>query len=245
MYNHAPRLTRHYDDISGGLQEWCDLSERFIVAEHDPDSGCAKTHVHIGMWNVRLQDEALKRRFRSKTGINMSGNKDWAWDHKEHPDGLPNWEEHVRLPEMIVPTKNSMEIFNYLKYLIKGDLSRVKLVKNIPNDLLEAAKEAWVDSVKNDNSPAVILVEKKRIQLPPYQQTVMNDASVKWYEYKKQCRENDELPLDSQVMEFVCDAMLKCSRGINPHMVRDLSYGVLYSDGEYKDLILQKVRKFF
>jgi len=151
--NHAPRITRPYPDISGGLQEWADISERFIVAEHDPDQGCNKTHVHVGIWNCGVKDEALKRRFKTKTGLQLSGNKDWAWEHKDHPAGLPDWEEDSVVAGLIVPTPKSIEIFTYLKYLIKGDLTRVKIVKNIYRNLLERAAEGWVDSEKIDNAP--------------------------------------------------------------------------------------------
>lgn len=243
--NHAPRVSRAYDDISGGLQEWCDIAERCIVVEHGPDQGCNKTHVHLGIWNCGVKAEALKRRFKTKTGLKLSGNADWAWEHKDHPAGLPDFEEDVQIDGMIVPTPKSIEIFNYLKYLIKGDLSRVKLVKNISPALLERARESWVDSVKNDNSPQVIHIEHVKVKSPPYQQTVICDATEQWLIYKRECKEKGEEPDEVQVMEMVCNAMRKVSKGINPHMVRDLSYAVLYDDAEYKDLILKKVKRFF
>lgn len=246
MVNHAPRISRCYQDISGSLLEWANISNQFIVCQHDADEKVNKTHVHIGIWGVNVQEEAMKRQFNKHSGLGLKGNEDWKWKYKRFPNGLPDWTECVVLPDGTLATPPAyLENLAYLKYLIKGDLSRVKFVKNISPAILEEARDAWVDSVKNDNSLTITLIERKREKLPPYQQIVMNDASIKWYEYKREQEKKKEDIEDTQVIEYVCDAMRKCSRGINPHMVRDLSYGVLYDDAEYRDIILKKCRKFF
>lgn len=234
MFNHAPRITRPYQDISGALHEWANDSTHFIVAQHDADEKVKQTHVHIGHWGCSVKDEALKRRFKTKTGLQLSGNEDWKWKYKRFPDGLPDWECDFVQPA----NAKDNEIFKYLKYLIKGDLARVKYVKNISTALLEAARDAWVDSVKNDNSPAEIHIHHVKVRPPPYQQTVISEAAIQWYAYK---RDNEDVN-KTKVVDFVCDAMRKCSKGINPHMVRDLSYAVLYDDLEYRDYVLDKCK---
>lgn len=243
MINHAPRITRHFKDISGALQDWSDRSQVFIVSEHDPDEGCKKTHVHLGIWNCEVKDEALKRMFNSKTGLQLSGNKDWAWVHEEFKKGLPDWEDIEIDPILGLPrldTEAKKQNFKYLRYLIKGDLSRIFLVKNISTALLEAASNSWVSW--KQQSPMNVTVIEKRVKPPPYQQTVIADAAADWMNYKRECNENGTIVEKDYVAELICKHMRLQGRGINEYLVKDLAYAVLYDDLDFRGLILRRVR---
>lgn len=246
MYTHAPRITRSYDDISGGLAEWFNRCSHALVVQHEPDEGCSKTHEHIGLWGCEVQAEQLKRDFNKVTKLKLSGNKDWAWDHKDFPGGLPAYEEPPIIDGVVTPGNTAQEqTWKYIRYCIKGDLDHVKCSKNISPALMEAAAADWAVRTKERNQPDVIHIIEKRNRPPPYQQLVIADAAERWYAYKREATEKDELINETEVVEYVCDAMRKQSKGINPHMVRDLSYAVLYDDLEFKSVILAKCKKFF
>jgi len=246
MFRHAPRITRQYSDISGALLEWLDRSQVAIVCQHDADEEVNATHFHIGLWSCDVQDEALKRMFNKSSNLGLSGNKDWSWKHKKFPAGLPPWELPTTTPAgLIIPGKGWDQNFAYLRYCIKGDLSRVKLVKNISPDILEEARASWSNSDKNAPTRTEVHIEHVKVRPPPYQQTVIMTATVEWLNYKRTNPTISERDARDFVIKAVCDAMLKLSKGINPHMVRDLSYTVLYSDEDWKDFILKKCRNYF
>lgn len=247
-YQHAPRVTRPYDDISGAITSWADRSERLICCEHSPDEGCRQTHVHLGIWNCDVGIERLKRLLKEKTNLSLSGNKDWAWVHENFPDGLPPWEEIAVEPLVgpLLDTPGKKQIFQYLRYMIKGNMNCVKFVKNISSALVDEACKSWaVPSSGTQAIQTITIVDKRRERPPPYQHSVIMDATAEWYNHKREMKEKGDLVDSSIVIEYVCNAMRKYSKGINPHMVRDLSYAVLYDDMDYKDLVLQKCKKYF
>lgn len=237
VYHYAPRITRAFCDISNALQDWNNISTRFIVCQHDADESVRQTHVHLGMWGLEIQEEALKRRFNSSMAVKLSGNEDWKWKSKRFPKGIPAFTTDFVEPG----TEQENQIFKYLKYCIKGDLSRVKMVKNISQELLDAAAVAWVEEVNPDKSPDVIVIEHKRVTSPPYQQVVIADAAERWYAYKRECKEKNEAPDRQQLKLFVCLAMRAVSKGINPYQIKELAYAVLFDDLEYREFVLNKI----
>lgn len=246
MFTHAPRVTRSYADISASLLEWVDRSTVAIICQHDADAKVKQTHVHLGLWGCDVQAEALKRMFIKKSGLKLSGNEDWKWKYKRFPAGLPPWEEPVTTPAgLIIPGKGWDQNFQYLVYCIKGDLSRVKYSKNISQDILERARDAWIDPVKDGPTRTEVHIEHVKVRSPPYQQTVIMDATVEWLNYKKEHPGLGYNETRDTVIMLVCNAMRKCSKGINPHMVRDLSYAVLYDDADWQDLVLKRCRNYF
>lgn len=248
MVNHAPRITRSYSDLSGLLSYWYDKSTHVLVCQHDPDEKVRQTHLHLGIWGCDVQAEALKRKLNDGLECKLSGNKSWSWVHEEYPEGLPDWEDIPVINGQAMPgNKNQQSNYFYLRYCIKGDLNHVKFSKNIPTALLEAAAADWAAPVKGRSQPEASeeSLRPRRERPPPYQQLVIADAAERWYAYKREAKSKDELANETEVVEFVCDAMRKHSKGVNPHMVRDLSYAVLYDDLEYKSVILAKCRKFF
>lgn len=247
MLQHAPRVTVVYADVSGACIEWLDRCQVGIVCQHDADKKVNKTHIHLGMWGCDVKEEALKRMFNKKTQLGLSGNEDWKWKSKRFPAGLPPWEPPEKTPSgLIIPGKGWDQNFRYLTYCIKGDLSRVKYVKNISQDILEEASEAWADFKEKSltSGRTEVHIEHIKVRAPPYQQTVIADAAIMWYDYKKKCREDNDPIERMKVVDFVCAAMRKVSKGLNPHMIRDLSYAVLYDDLDYRELMVKRVKEF-
>lgn len=237
-FNYAPRVTRSFHDVSNALQGWQDVSTRFIVCQHDADAKVKKTHIHLGIWGSDIQEEALKRKFNAHfPAAPLSGNEDWKWKSKKHPIVCKFTNDFIE-----PSNKDEEGVFQYLKYCIKGDLTRVKMVKNIPTDLLKAAAEAWVEKDNSDKPPEVVFVmPPKKSPTIPYQQLVIADAAAEWRNYKDICKDEGSLPNKREVIKFVCDSMRKHSKGINVFLVRDLVYAVLYDDLDFREIVLQKI----
>lgn len=234
-YNYAPRITRFFTDVSNALQEWCNLSQRFLVVQHNADEKVKQTHLHIAIWGSDIKEEALKRKFNSHMTEKLSGNEDWKWTSKKYPN-FPAFDR-----DFIEPANNGEEqIRKYIKYCLKGDLSRVRMSKNISKELMEAARDDWI--VKDDTkTPDVIVVEHKRVTQPPYQQLVIAEAAAKWYNYKNECKTNDTIIDKQQLKLFVCEAMRSVSRGINQYLVKDLAWAILFDDLDFRDYVLNKI----
>lgn len=247
MYNHAPRVTKPYSDISGILPKWFNISSHVLCCEHEADESVRQTHLHLGIWGCDVKEEALKRKLNDELESKLSGNPGWSWVHKEYPQGLPAWQEIPVVNGIAQPgNRDQQQNYHYIRYCIKGDLSHVKFSKNISPALLEAAAADWAAPKKERSQPEVIhIVDERKQRPPPYQQLVIADAAERWYAYKREAKSKGELINETEIVEFVCDAMRKQSKGVNPHMVRDLSYAVLYDDLEFKSVILGKCRKFF
>lgn len=89
-------------------------------------------------------------------------------------------------------------------------------------------------------SMAIVMTEKKPQRIP-YQQAVIADAMADWENYKRKQRA-EKLNVDLKILTgFVCSAMREHGRGINPHLVRDCVYGILFDDAEYRDRIIRKI----
>lgn len=240
MSNHAPRISRAYHDISGTLSIWYDRAERIIVCQHDPDEGCARRHLHVGIWNSEIKEDQLKQLFNRHAQEKLKGNEDWSWKHKDHPNGLPNWEDIPIVNGVAMPNNaQQMSNYKYLRYAIKGNKEHVVFSKGISDDLIAAAADDW--KIKEDK-PDVIIIEHVKKTVPGFQQLVIAEAYEDWFHYKKECKEKDELVDTNELKTIVCRAMRKHGRGINMYMVRDLAWAVLYDDIEYRDHVLRRIQ---
>lgn len=249
MFSYGPRITRKYEFISTGCDVWEKSCERMLVCEHEADTGCNSDHNHIGMWGANVKQEALKRMFNNETGLALSGNKDWAWEHKrnvgEVVGTIPDWDILQEDEDYLIPTPQLLQsqAFKYIRYMIKGNMECVKKVKNISRNLLELACSSWTNLPAN--TPHTVFVTEVKRRPPPYQQLVICSATEQWLLHKKEMREAGEDPEPERVAKYICDAMRQHGKGINPHMVRDLGYAVIYDDDDYKDLVLKKMEKHF
>lgn len=144
--------------ISTGTDLWATMSQRMLICQHEADTGCNHTHNHIGMWGLNVKDKRLKDVFNSETGLALSGNKDWAWEHKrnigEEVGTIPNWDirDDITDPTVLINT----QAFRYIRYMLKGDLSCVKYT-NIPVEVLRLAAGDWV--IKEANATHMVYVE--------------------------------------------------------------------------------------
>ena len=75
-----------------------------------------------------------------------------------------------------------------------------------------------------------------------FAQEVIADAEADWFNYKRECRDNDEAVDKNEIKKHICDAMAKHYKGINPFQVKDFAYLILYKDGDYKDYVLSRIQ---
>lgn len=67
-------IGRPFVDISGVLNTWCELSEKFLVYEHTPDDGCTYRHCHILALGIQLDTKQLYKR-KDFRGLGLDGTK--------------------------------------------------------------------------------------------------------------------------------------------------------------------------
>lgn len=133
MFNHAIRITLPYEGCKHIISQWADRCAEVVVYQHDADEEISKTHVHLGLYGCEVKSEALKRMWSDAPG---KGNEFWSWKEA------------------------SAEASRYLTYMSKGTLRPV-FVKKISPEILEAARQAWVEPVlgndkARDQSESVI-----------------------------------------------------------------------------------------
>lgn len=207
-----------------------------VVVQHDADEEVKQTHCHLGIWGSTRKIDALKEVF-VKTYGKLSGNKDWSWEHKSI--------KHVAdfRSDFIEPGNADEEsTFRYLTYCLKGDITTLRFKKNISDDLIRAAVDAWKAPKRGTNDATVVYIDRRpKVAKTPYQQEVIAYAAAEWAKHKKET----EFPDKDKLIEYVCDGMRQQSKGINVYLVRELAYAVLYDDPEYRHCVLSKIKKIF
>lgn len=114
--NYAVRLSLAYADCSGIVALWSQRANSVSVFEHPADAEVERSHCHIGLWNVDVKAEALKRMIPNRG----KGNEYWSWK----------------------PMKDSPDQGSFLTYCSKG-IHAPKFLKNISPDIVEGAKARW------------------------------------------------------------------------------------------------------
>lgn len=237
MFNFTPRISRAYEDISGALQEeYKPSSFRMMVVQHSADEEVNRDHCHLMLYGTVVKEEALKRKLNKHFKEPLKGNSDWSWK-----DTLPMSDNTAFWETGIPGSDPEDQIFKYIRYMIKGDKNNIKYVNNIPDALIDAAANSWCSPVKRTDR--VTIVEK--VKQLPYQQDVITGAAAEWHKYKNECEEKGISPTLDRVLEMVCNEMRRVSKGINPYMVKELAYAVLFDDLDYRDVVMRKISKDF
>jgi len=236
LHNFTPRISRAYADISGCIADIRSASFRMLVVQHSADEEVNRDHCHFLLYNTMVKEEALKRRIKKALNQEFSGNKDWAWVSK-----LPSTERREFWEDAEPVSSDELEIFKYVRYCIKGNKDNIKFVANIPQSFIDKAAGDW-EPAKIKLEKVIVLEKQKRI---PYQQDVISGAAAEWTKYRNECQETGQPPDKKRVIEMVCNEMRRVSKGINPYLIKELSYAVLYDDLDFREVILDKIKYSF
>lgn len=207
-----------------------------LVVQHNADEEVNRDHCHFLLYNTLIKEEAFKRKIKKSLNIELNGNKDWSWVNK-----LPSTDRRDFWEDAEPRTADELEIFKYIRYCIKGNKENIKFIANIPQSFLDKAAGDW-EPTKIKIEKVVVLEKEKRI---PYQQDVIAGAAAQWKKYRDECRESQETPDRKKVIEMVCNEMRRVSKGINPYLVKELAYAVLYDDLDFREVILEKIKYTF
>jgi len=239
MNRFTPRIHRSWSDLSGVLISEVKPSVfRFIVAQHEADEQVNRTHVHMLMYNTVIKEEAFKRRINKYFDPPLKGNKEWSWTNTlPEVDRAQFWETGD------YGSASELEIFKYVKYILKGDISNLKYKHNVGDQFIANAIASWQQPAAANPQTLTIIEKVKRI---PYQQDVITGAAAEWKKYKESPGEIplDEIPrsvLLNKLKDIICTEMRRVNKGINPYMVKELAYAVLYDDLDYRDIVLEKI----
>lgn len=209
-------------DISGYTFDFLDVYDKYIIAFEDKNKKgqSVPDHYHI-LIVTDYGEKSVRDALKTSLKIPKSGR------------GKNN--KHYMLNE---DWKDASYVCKY--YDIKK--SKGYSEKEIMDFAIEGKKKYLSQAGGATNE--VRSVEKAPPKLP-FQQACIADAAADWYNYKRQCTDNDEHIEITKVCEFVCNAMRKNGKGVNVYLVKELGYAVLYDDLDYKDLILKKVMNNF
>jgi len=123
-YNFAPRITIPWCDVSAVQAVWTECATLVVAYEHEADAKVKSTHCHFLILGSTVQEEALKRKFKSVISnipVHLKGNGLWKWasDYGE-------------------PNKK------FITYMSKGKL-QPKYYYGIALDEIETYRLKWVE----------------------------------------------------------------------------------------------------
>lgn len=129
-------VVRHsFIDVSGLLIAWCDKADKAIIVEHTPDSEDPRIHCHIGLFGIPGTYAAFKKNNPLRDMFKT------YYPEIYRPKESSSWMDRTHRE------KNSIDLSGCLTYFLKGgdeEAARLKFLKNIPAQSVEAAKQLWV-----------------------------------------------------------------------------------------------------
>lgn len=207
------------NDISGYIFNFLEVYDRYILAQEDKDdNGLPLLHYHIlidtdyGIQSVRNVATASLKIPKSGRGKNNAYYALFA-----------DWKD----PGYICKYNNILQSKGFsekeiLDYVISGQKKYLNKVK--------------ASELSGEVAPAQ--APTKREPKVTFQQEVIAYATAEWYKYKRQESDFNK----DRLIGFVCDGMRKYGRGINVYLVKDIVYGILYDDLDYRNIILNKIK---
>lgn len=214
-------------DISGYTFNFLFSYAKYIVArELVDDSGNNLLHYHIMVDDDTVGPQTLRNNLREFFRIPPAGK------------GRNN-----RYYALITDWKDPGYICKYNDIIYQKGYTEKEIM-----EFVISGKKKYLDKVKRTElsgevAPAVSPRPKKEPKVP-LQQAVIASAAADWYNYKRKCIEEGDLPDKDMTIEFVCKAMREHQRGINQYMVVELARAVLYDDLDYRQLVLAKIKAF-
>jgi len=213
-------------DISGYIFDFLETYSRYIVAQEDiDDEGNPLLHYHIlidtdyGIQSIRNAATASLKIPKAGRGKN---NAYYAL--------IPDWKDpgYICKYNNIIRSKGFDER-EIMEFVISGQKKYLSKVK--------------ASELSGEVAPA--RAGSKKEPKVPFQQSVIATASADWYNYKRQCRDNDEDIDRKKVIDFICSAMRQHGKGINQYLVKELAYAVLFDDLDYRERVLNKLKSEF
>lgn len=203
------------------IAEWLQIAKAGFAFEHKkPDNH----HYHIYLFGLERNDDAMRRHLGKH---------------------LPSKECYAVSRQCGKKKKRPIEPQGAYTYGTTQALISQIWFKGFSNDEMEKFHQVAKDFYKG-NSPAVEVPQKKeKVVRVPYQQAVVATAAADWINYKKEQEQEEKKVKPADVVQFVCNAMREHGRGINPYLVKDLGYAVLYDDLDFRERILNKLKYEF
>lgn len=198
------------------ISDWINETERGFAFEHKKPGN---HHYHIYVFGLERNPDAMRRHLGKH---------------------LPDKECYAISTTCGKKKKRPVEPQGAYIYGTTSALINPIWFKGFDNDEMEKFHEAAKAFYKTDYRD--VEPKQEKVVKVPYQQAVIADAAADWYNYKRLCKEKNEDPNYMEVVDFVCKGMRQHGRGINPYLVRELSYAVLHDDLEYRERILKKIK---
>lgn len=215
-------------DISGYTFDFLVFYDKYIIArELYDDEGEPLLHYHILVDDSELGIQTLRNAVKANFKIPPAGkgknNRYYAiFDDWKDPGYICKYDDIIR--------QKGYSEKQVLDYVISGK-----------KKYLDKVKEG---ELRGEEAPAPLSPKKEKVVKLPFQQAVIASAAADWYNYKRQCSENDEVIDKNKTIDFVVSAMREHGKGINQYLVTELARAVLYDDLDYRENVLNKIKCF-
>jgi len=222
MQTFSVRFTPHpkgLDDISGYSFGYLDKFEKYILAREEKDKTGQSVPVHYHIYIETSYGDATVRQTTKEALRLPAGGRG---KNNGYYSLIPNW-------------KDPGYICKYNDVQSSKGFTEKELM-----DFVISGKKTYLDKVKTPAEHSVTAVVKAKPI--PFQQEVINNATVLWYKYKTQCREQGFEIDKYQLVEFVSQAMVDRSRGINPYLLQELCNTILFNDGDFREYTIQRLK---
>lgn len=204
------------------IAEWLQIAKAGFAFEHKKPNN---HHYHIYLFGLERNDDAMRR---------------YLGKH------LPSKECYAVSMNCGKKKKRPIEPQGAYTYGTTMALIDHNWSKGFSNEELEKFQQFAKDFYKGSKEPPVEVPQKKeKVVRVPYQQAVVATAAADWINYKKEQEQEEKQVKPADVVQFVCNAMREHGRGINPYLVKDLGYAVLYDDLDFRERILNKLKYEF
>lgn len=229
MYKYHVRFTPH--DLSGYEFAWLEKYTRVLLFEEHLDKKGKEVPKH---YHIYIESDNAKKSITDDIKSSLKIPPSGRGKNNKYYSCIPDWEDPGYIAkwgnEKLTRGFSEKEIMECVVSGKQKYLSQSEKRSDLSGDCVAPADESPVKKTKSIS----------------FQQKVLTIAGDKWYEYKKQHPEvvipgvicNDAKNI---LVGFVCSAMREVSRGINPFLVRDMVYAILYDDLEFREVILRKI----
>lgn len=213
-------------EISGWNFEYLKRHEKYILAREDKDKMGRSVPVHYHIYIETSYGEATIRQTTKEALRLPAGGRG---KNNGYYSLIPDWKDpgYICKYNELLDSKGFTEK-ELMDYVISG---RKKYLEKLERTPAENSVTAGQKST-TAKTPRV-----------PYQQQIISIASAEWYKYKRECGYKLTAgEAKDKVIEFVCAAMREVSRGINEYLLKDLVYGVLYDDLDFRETLLNRLK---
>lgn len=168
-------IHREYSIIQNVMGIWKTKCKQIAVAQHEADEEVPRTHCHILIGDPSIQRDRFNEILKENLP-DLQGRKDFLI--------LVKTVKKRKQPSVLY------EVEPLLKYMMKGDKSRLKMVENISPAIVEKNEKSWVETDKSDKLSESSYMDEMV-------QGIVDSIGVEFPQHHKYHKDDDDIISDS------------------------------------------------